>query len=381
MNDLDISRRKLLSTTGLALTASLAGCDSVPGNNPENTSSTTTTSDSSPSTFQYPEGFSATGIELETALGKDSAMATLDSLALKLTRKIQTPDQSNKSVQDGQFNAAEKQFTVSAEVSTTQTAKQSYYYSDGTLYIRQNPPNSEPSFQKDNYEFNVMQVYSLSQLQQHLKSVTLTVDRVEERDGKSVAVYTASASDFGSQSLFGSISEQGSFGTMETADVEIVVDTEGYVHLADFKIEFKNSSGATSTVQTTFDYSKFNSVSISKPEWVSSHDFTDLTKSPSATVEFSEAAGESVTVTVSDIKNADMIEVVVGNSLIQRLTEAGEVTVPAAKYTQDGETIPVTVYGRREGQQPTQIDQYVPEAPASGTSTTTTTTTASNSST
>lgn len=380
-----ISRRKMLGATGTLIAASLAGCQQPYANddtndtttNPDGTDTNSTTEDFD---FEFPDGFTADSIDLETALGSDSVMANLGSVELTLTRSIASPSQTQSEQQNGVFSKTNDKFYIDTQTESGETTgQQEVFYTDGIVYIRQDYPNQDSvQYQKDTFEFNSRTVYNLAQLQQHLQSLSVSVDRIETTDaGTDVAVYTASTDDFTQETLFGSLAAGQSYGELESGSLELRVDSNGYIHLADFNAEFANQGEDNTVITTVFEYGAFNDASVSRPSWVDENEgeFEDLTKDPTATVAFSETEGEQVTVEVSDIKNADRVDVVTGNSLLHRFEESGTTEIAASDYTTDGEAQTITVYAYRENQQPTKIKTYTPNAPASGSGSTTTTTT------
>lgn len=376
-----ISRRQLLGATGATLAASLAGCQQ-PYTDDDETDPTTSQDNGGTQNFDFafPDGFSADSIDLQTALGGESPMASLGSVELTLLRRIDSPNQTQTETQNGVVSQTNDKFYINTETSSgDQTGQQEVFYTDGVVYIRQDYPSQDQvQLQKDNFEFDPRTVYNLAQLQQHLKSLSVSVDRIEQTDsGTDVAVYTASTEDFTTDTLFGSLASGENYGELADGSLELRVDSSGRIHLADFRAEFVNEGSDNTVIETAFDYSNFNNASVSRPNWVDENEgkFEDLTKTPKATVNFSETDGEQVTVEVSEIQNADRVDVVAGKSLLHRFEEAGTTQIPASDYTSDGEVMSLTVYAYRANQQPTEIKSYTPNAPASGTSNGTTTTT------
>lgn len=370
MKDSRFSRRTLLGATGTAVVTGLAGCSSIlPGENgDENGTDTPSGSDDD---FNFPDGFSDTGIEVSTVFAEDGDMASLSSVQAEVVRSVDSDQGTQGSTQLGRYDAENKQFV--AEVTSAQQGQevvQNYYFDEGELFIERNYPEQEAQYQKDSYEFTVMRDYNLEALSQHLSNVNLNYQGTEQRNGETVAVYTASTEDFSSDSLFGGeLLSQENFESLESAELELTVDSQGYIHTADFIVEYANANGGTTTIETAFTYSEFNNVSVSEPEWVAENSFEDLTVEPTVDVSFDETEGESVTVTVNNIENADLVHIVVNNSLIDQLEEPGSVTVQATDYTVEGSAVPIAIYANRGQQQPTQVDSYTPSAPASGTDT------------
>lgn len=368
-NDSRVSRRQMISATGVAVATSLAGCSALPGGNDGNGTDEGTPTPSGTDDFNYPNGFSENSVDLNIALGEGSVMAALDSVTTSVDRTVESPSGTQTSEQTGQFSQADDKFFVTQEATAgEQSSIQQYYYTDGTIYIRRNLPSQEkPQYTKNTLEFNVRQMYNLAQVQQHLTGISLSVDSIEQRNGQTVAVYTADETSFGSESLFTDLSESDQYGEIESASVEFVVDQQGRIHLADFSAEFATEGEGTMLLETTFGYSNFNSTTVQRPDWVDSADFRDLTTEPQIDVEFNEVEGQGVTVTVNSVQDADFVDVVIGGQPIGRVQEPGDVEVPASAYTaDDGSVLKIEVYAYKEGQQPTVVDNYTPNAPASG---------------
>lgn len=377
MQDTRFSRRQLLGATGTAVATGLAGCSTIlPGKDGNSNGNSTDSPSESQDDFDFPDGFSDTGIEVSTVFAEDGVMASLSSVQAEVVRSIESEQGSQQSTQSGQYDAENNQFI--AKVTSTQqgrTVVQNYYFKGGELYIEQNYPEQETQYQKDSYEFTVMRDYNLEALRQHTSNVNLNYQGTEQRNGQTVAVYTASTEDFSSDSLFGGeLLSQKNFTSLNSGKLELTVDSQGYIHTADFSIKYETANGGVSTIKTAFTYSKFNSVSVSEPTWVGNNTFEDLTVEPTVDVSFDETEGESVAVTVNSIKNADVVHIVVNNSLVTQLQEPGSATIEASTYTVEGSAVPINIYASRGQEQPTQVNSYTPTAPASGTSTPTNTT-------
>lgn len=365
-----LTRRKLLGSTGVALTASVAGCNGIMGG--DETETPTSTPTSSTGDFDYPEGFSESEIDVETAFGSESAMAGASSVEIQFQQSLTRDGTSQTNNEVGAFDSESQQALVQSEqTSGEETATQAFYIGDGQIFIQLDSPSTEETqYQKDTYEWNQQQLYRLGLLQQYLQGVEVSVTTVEERDGRTVAVYTTDGVDsFTSESLFGSDS---GLGELTDGSGTVVVDERGYVHSAEFDFTFGEEN--PTEVSASLEYSNYGSTTVSRPSWIGNNEFTDLSVEPSATVNFDETPGESVDVIISEVSNADSIDVIVGQSIVGSASEAQTITVEASSYTtSDGQTAQIRVFGRREGQQPTQLASYQPQEPASSDGTTTST--------
>lgn len=373
MDDSRFSRRTLLGATGTAVMAGLAGCsDILPGDGNDDTNGTETPG-SNGDDFNFPAGFSDTGLEVSTVFAESGTMASLPSLSAVVEQSVESEQGTQGSVRSGDYDAESQQFVAQVEsLGTEQSVPQNYYFEEGTIYIERNFPEQESQYQKDTYEFQRLREYYLNTLKEKLSNVNLNYQGTEQRDGQTVAVYTASTEDFSSDSFFGGeLLQQPTFTSLESAEGELTVDSQGYIHTVDFVVDYANNNDGVTTINETYTYGNFGSATVEEPSWVANNEFEDLSVEPTVDVEFSETAGESVTVTVNSIENADVVHIVVNNSLVDQLQEPGSVTVEASTYTVEGQVAPIGVFANREGQQPTEIDTYTPESPASGSGNTT----------
>ena len=390
MEDSKLSRRRLLGAAGTACTVGIAGCSDIFNNNGNNST------EGGPSTpdvedFNFAEGYSESGVDVETVLAEDGIMASLSGVQATVNRSVDSLGRTQESSQSGRYDVENERFIANIESTQVgQTVTQNYYLNEGTLYIRrQSPDGGEPQLQKDTYEFSTMTDLNLQALKQHISGVNMSLNAIESRSGNPVAVYTAETSDFSSESLFGgSLVEQRSFDRLDSAQAELVVDEQGYIYSVSLTAEMVNaqqqptnnttnnttnesdgSNETTTTIETNFTYSNFNSVSISEPSWVGNNTFEDLSAEPTVDVDFSEEEGESVTATVNSIENADAALFVINNTLITQTSEPGSQTIEATQYTgDDGSVQTITVFASRGQQQPTQITTFTPNEPASTTS-------------
>lgn len=273
------NRRRILTGIGVAVTASLAGCNgtgnSADGGNGtddsggESGSGTDSSGDGSgngtdssgnengETIENFPDGFSENGVsDFETAFGEGSAYRTQPHIQIEGESVQMSEDQTNTVMYSVQFDAeAERRLTnfetADGEVSSTQ------YLIEDTLYIRDVEGEEDPQYQVQETEFNRLTETIFNIEQRVAGEAEFESELTEQGLIRFTATKESYPEDHPITGLY-------SFNVPDAMlDVVLEIDESGLPQR--FSARYENEEFSD---ELTYSFS-YEEVTIEEPEWVS----------------------------------------------------------------------------------------------------------------
>lgn len=355
MEDTSIpSRRRFLQTTSVGAALGLAGCLGRLG-----------FGGMDPGDFPYAAGFSASDIDLELALGRDSAMASVGSLRLTSERNMLTTFGDLETTIDGAFDADAETFQVSQkrlDTISVQFIFEGAYFDSEELFerVKVEPRSLDFSYRARPHEFDPETDYRLLELRDMLDDIDLTATEVRQPNELPLAVYTAEPENFGAGSLFQEWAD--ALGEVSEGSVELQVDERGLIHAVDARVAFGERPEEGIEIEASWRYSGFGETTVDPPEWF---DEVPAREPPEVDVAFDETEGEYLRVTIGSMENTDEVAIVLeGEGVVAHFEEPGEHLLEVSDYTtEEGQAQGVVVFAENAIRGPVQVGFYQPRPP------------------
>ena len=263
-----VNRRRIVSGIGVAVTASIAGCngtggDSGGGNGTdasggESRNSTDSSGGNNGGTLEdFPDGFSENGVSnFETALGEGSAYRSQPHIQIERESVQMSEDQTNTVIYLAQIDAeAERRLinfeTADGELSETQ------YSTEDMVYVREVQGEGDPQYQVEGSSFNRVtgDIFTIEQ------RVAGEVEFESERTEQGLIRYTATKESYPEDHP---IRDLYSFNVPDaTIDVVLEIDEAGLPRI--FSTRYENEEFSE---ELTYSFS-YEEMTIEEPDWVS----------------------------------------------------------------------------------------------------------------
>lgn len=243
-----MKRRNFIGTTVSLSVAGISGCLN-------NTSSDTKTLESS----EYPAGLSQDSVDLNTILSSDQAYLSSDSVTITI---IQESGNGTTDV-TAKVDSTVPAYRIRSE-NTFQDSQRvvDQYFNKNVFYLRESNSNSE-TYQKEQFQFEKRNEYYVNFIQNIFNGVSFSYHTVNE-DG--LLVYkTTSMSDF---------SEESQFTGTDVVDATVRVTFKPNGLFDSIKttvkrsIDEEESNERTYVSEQTVTFSKYNSTTVSEPNWI-----------------------------------------------------------------------------------------------------------------
>lgn len=274
-----VDRRRILSGIGVAVTASLAGCngtgnsadggnstdDSGSGNGDGTDSSgdgsgdgTDSSGDESGETIEdFPDGFSEDGIsDFETAFGEGSAYLSQPHIQIENEFAQMSDDRNVTETFSAQIDAEAERWLVDSETDSGEIL-QTQYLAEGMLYIREVQGEEDPQYQVRETEFSKSASFLVGAIERHVAG---EVEFESEQTGEGLIRYTATEESYPEDHP---ITNVYSFNQEAMLDVVLEIDENGLPRRLSATYENEGFSQ-----ESTYSFS-YEEVTVEEPEWVS----------------------------------------------------------------------------------------------------------------
>ena len=389
-----LTRRRFLQGGGAGGLGALAGCARIGGMDRR-----------TPDEFDYPAGFSPDGVDLDVALGSESAMMDVAGLSLEEDRRLAFPAGTLSVSHEAAFDRSSDRYVVDRHEHDTfqrQLAIREAYFDTEELFERRKvePRSLEFDYRARRHSLDRREAYRLDDVRDVLADVDLTVSSVSGEGDHDVAVYTATTDDVGVDSIFRRVRDL--VGELREADVALRVDDRGYLRSVQTDGAFRARDGGDVAMDLSWSYGAFGAVDVEEPDWLAG---LPQRERPEVEVEFEEvpdvgdgsaddgggsgddgggsgddgggpgddgggstddggkSTDEGVVVHVRSMRNTDRVAVTLrGEGVFVELERPRSVTVPVEVYmTEDGASLRIFVFAEDRLRGPIQVAFYDPE--------------------
>ena len=243
------TRRRFLALTGGAATVGFAGCS---GDQTE---------------VAFPPGYAADSIDLERALGPDSAPATATSVTVSEDRRVDSDYDRIERKYSIQRKANREKAHMYLEGTYANDVATAVYLADGTVYGKLQRGDSEASYFLHEEEFDTPLAYHLTVFRPMIAAIDFRLDE-EPAPGEKLS-YRARTAGVDDQAIFYEFVPAGAlFGHIIGADAHYHVDRNGYPSTVEFEGAFGTILNHAVEAKSIIRYRAFNETEIIPPDWI-----------------------------------------------------------------------------------------------------------------
>lgn len=345
-----VTRRSLIGAGVATGLVSISGCLGAPSG------------DSGVDGFEYPTGFYTDGIEAESALGMDSAMASIDSAQVSHERVLSMGGGTVELDYKREIDAVSERFTSVEnrfdDSSLTLTHTEGFFDGEELIErVKVEPRSLGFSHRAEFHDFSPTEAYRLDEIRELIAGVDLTAQTPDHTEDDEVVIYRAKTSDFTDHSAVSQIDAD-----VDEASIELVVDTAGYIRSSEITVSFAGVLEDQTELIGRWEFTDFGTISVERPDWV---DELDGLERPEVDVVFDESVGEAVTVEIESMINTDQVAIVLQQSGVYADgDEPFSMEIPVEDYLTDEDAVQtILVFAENDLRGPMLIDSYQPTAP------------------